>query len=60
MAERDRDAEPSPWADPKEMDEPEPDWAREIRDRRKARANSLREVFDAFDGMLSKKAQDPK
>jgi hypothetical protein len=34
------------------MKEPEPDWAKEIRAGRKARAERLRKVFDGFDGRL--------
>ena len=30
-------------------DEPEPDWAEEIRARRRARGDRLREIFAAFD-----------
>jgi len=37
------------------MKEPEPDWAKEIRARRKARAERLREVFDGFDGQPLKR-----
>jgi hypothetical protein len=37
------------------MGEPEPDWAKEIRASRKARAERLRKVFDGFDGHLPKK-----
>jgi hypothetical protein len=58
MAEREHE----PEQDPPELvnrDEPEPAWARDIRDRRKARADRLREVFDAFDGKLSKTPRDP-
>jgi len=55
MAEHEPGREPSPWADPAEMKEPEPDWAKEIRARRKARAERLRKVFDGFDGRLPKK-----
>ena len=50
MPDRDQGHEPSPWADPGEMLEPEPAWAKEIRARRKARAERLRKVFDGFDG----------
>jgi hypothetical protein len=55
MSEREQGREPSPWADPTEMNEPEPAWATEIRARRKARAERLRKVFDGFDGHLAKK-----
>ncbi len=58
MPERDRGTEPSPWADPAEMKEPEPDWAKEIRARRKARAERLRKVFDGFDGQPLKRPPD--
>jgi hypothetical protein len=57
MAERDPDPEPSPLSDPEET--AEPDWAREIRDRRKARADRLREVFEAFDGTFPTNPQEP-
>jgi hypothetical protein len=61
MPEREPGREPSPWADPTEMKEPEPDWAREIRARRKARAERLRKVFEELDGRRSTDArQDPK
>ena len=52
-----REPEPEVTQDPSELaelGEPEPEWARDIRDRRRARADRLREVFDAFDGKLSK------
>jgi hypothetical protein len=40
----------SPWRTPPEAaDEPEPDWAEQIRARRRARAAQLREVFASFD-----------
>jgi hypothetical protein len=42
------------------MKEPEPDWAKEIRVRRKVRAERLRKVFDGFDGQLPKKPSSPK
>jgi hypothetical protein len=42
------------------MKEPEPGWAKEIRARRKARAERLRKVFDGFDGRLPKKPSSPK
>jgi hypothetical protein len=60
MPEREPEREPSPWADPAEMKEPEPEWATEIRARRKARAERLRAVFDSFDGRLPKKPHPPK
>lgn len=34
---------------PPVADEPEPDWAEEIRARRRARGDRLREIFAAFD-----------
>lgn len=58
MAERERGPEPEP-SELLAADEPEPDRARDIRDRRRARADRLREVFDAFDGKLSKTPRDP-
>lgn len=42
--ERPADAAVSPGAD-----EPEPDWAEEIRARRRARGDRLREIFATFD-----------
>ena len=59
MPERDQGHEPSPWADAAEMREPEPDWAKEIRARRKAEAERLRRVFDGFDGQPSQEAACP-
>jgi hypothetical protein len=38
----------SPWAPPAEDDEPEPDWAEQIRSGRKARGSTLREVYAKF------------
>ncbi len=32
-----------------DRDEPEPDWAEEIRARRRARSDRLREIFATFD-----------
>ena len=55
MPERDHPTEPSPWADREELRAPEPDWAKEIRARRSARADDLRKVFERFDGTLPKK-----
>jgi hypothetical protein len=60
MPEREPGREPSPWADPTEMKEPEPGWAKEIRARRKARAERLRKVFDGFDGRLAKEPSTPR
>jgi len=34
---------------PPGADEPEPDWAEEIRARRRARGDRLREIFASFD-----------
>jgi hypothetical protein len=46
----DPSVEDSPWRTPTEgADEPEPDWAEQIRARRRARADQLREIFDSFD-----------
>ncbi len=59
MPERDHEPEASPWADPAEMQDPEPDWAKGIRDQRKARAERLRKVFEGFDGKLQKKPEPP-
>jgi hypothetical protein len=42
------------------MQEPEPDWAKEIRARRKARAERLRKVFDGFDGQPLKRPSASK
>jgi hypothetical protein len=42
------------------MDEPEPEWAKEIRARRKARGERLRKVFDGFDGRLAKDPSPPR
>jgi hypothetical protein len=49
MPERD-ESRPSatPWS-PAEPGEPEPDWADEIRRRRRARGDRLREIFETFD-----------
>ncbi len=38
----------SPWVKPSEGEEPEPDWAEQIRSRRRARGSSLREVYSKF------------
>jgi len=58
MDDRGHEGEPGP-PELVGVDEPEPAWARDIRDRRKARTDRLREVFDAFDGTLSKTPRDP-
>jgi hypothetical protein len=42
------------------MQEPEPDWAKEIRARRRARAERLRKVFDGFDGQPLKRSTKPE
>jgi hypothetical protein len=39
-------------------DEPEPDWAEEIRARRRARGDRLREVFATFDDEPGRPASD--
>jgi hypothetical protein len=36
-----------PWSTP-QAEELEPDWAEEIRERRKARGDRLKEIFDGF------------
>jgi hypothetical protein len=41
------------------MQEPEPDWAKEIRVRRQARAERLRKVFEGFDGQPLKRPSKP-
>lgn len=38
-----------PWSRDPEAEDPEPGWAREIRERRKARGDRLRRIFDTFD-----------
>jgi hypothetical protein len=43
----DRDDRPTPPA--RSRDEPEPDWAEEIRRLRRARGDRLRKVFSGFD-----------
>jgi hypothetical protein len=42
------------------MKEPEPDWAKEIRARRQARAERLRKVFEGFDGQPLKRPSKPE
>jgi hypothetical protein len=59
MAERDRPEEPMPW-DAADVPESEPAWAQEIRARRQVRAERLREVFEGFDGSLTKEPRDPR
>jgi hypothetical protein len=54
MTERPTDAdEPrgsdAPWAADSASEEPEPEWAAEIRARRKARGDRLRQIFSTFD-----------
>ena len=39
--------EEDPWSRPS-GEEPEPDWAEQIRSRRRARADSLKDVFASF------------
>jgi len=41
-------AEESPWARPDDGDEPEPDWAEQIRSGRRDRGQRLREVYERF------------
>ena len=43
------DGRPTGASLPPGADEPEPDWAEEIRARRRARGDRLREVFATFD-----------
>lgn len=38
--------EETPWSLERRDAEPEPDWAREIQERRKARAGLLRQILD--------------
>ena len=43
-------ADDTPWrTSPDDADEPEPDWAEQIRARRRARADQLREIFASFE-----------
>jgi hypothetical protein len=44
-----QDASDVPWARTPDAPEPEPDWAADIRERRKARGDRLRQIFDTFD-----------
>jgi len=53
--ERPTDAAVSPGAD-----EPEPDWAEEIRARRRARGDRLREIFATFDEAPARGEQAPQ
>jgi hypothetical protein len=39
--------EDDPWSSPR-ADEPEPDWAEEIRRRRRDRSDRLKELFDGL------------
>jgi hypothetical protein len=49
VGQRDRPpGEHSPWAVPTEDDEPEPDWAEEIRAARRDRGERLRHVYSRF------------
>ncbi len=41
-------SEDAPWARSTEEEEPEPDWAEQIRSSRKARGSTLREVYSTF------------
>jgi hypothetical protein len=57
------DVRPPGAALPPDGDEPEPDWAEEIRARRRARSDRLREVFATFDdepGQPASEPQDPQ
>lgn len=38
----------TPWARPPEGEDAEPDWAEQIRSRRRARAGTLREAYSKF------------
>jgi hypothetical protein len=38
----------TPWADPRGDDEPEPEWAEQIRSARRDRGAKLREVYSRF------------
>ena len=38
----------TPWATPPEGEEPEPDWAEQIRSGRRDRGARLREVYERF------------
>jgi hypothetical protein len=52
MTDRPRDDEEPvadhPWSRAPEAAESEPEWAAEIRERRKARGDRLRQIFDTF------------
>ncbi len=54
------DARPTGAAPPPDGDEPEPAWAEEIRARRRARGERLREVFAAFDDEPGGPASEPQ
>lgn len=61
--ERDRapaDDRPTGSAVPSGGDEPEPDWAEEIRARRRARGDRLREIFATFDEDPGQAGSDPQ
>jgi hypothetical protein len=45
---RDEPRDDSPWATPPEGEEAEPDWAEQIRSRRRDRGAKLREVYSRF------------
>jgi hypothetical protein len=44
---------------PRASEEPEPDWAEEIRARRRARGERLREIFATFDEEPPRRPADP-
>jgi hypothetical protein len=44
---------------PRAGEEPEPDWAEEIRARRRARGERLREIFATFDEEPPRRPADP-
>jgi hypothetical protein len=45
---------------PARSEEPEPDWAEEIRTRRRARGDRLRELFATFDEEPPAPGSDPR
>lgn len=45
---------------PRGGEEPEPDWAEEIRARRRARGDRLREIFATFDEEPARRPADPQ